>query len=222
MGYNLRYDGKQPSPDGKDKVKIAVNNSTTYAKFYWSDYSRAYMVAPSANNHMLQDLYISPIQIIPAKENNQAVDNITLKKSETSSFEDLTFFFSGYDMNMHGTNSENIHVAAVIEVKDQYGKSLGMIKPALEIIGKESTPHPAVLPGSDRKVYINGINVEDGSLKLAITKNIVMASASAGKELLAVEVSIKPLINILWLGTFLMVFGFIASVIDYTRNRRFS
>ena len=219
MGYDLRYDGKQPSADGKDKVKIAVNNSTTFAKFYWSAYSRAYMVAPSVNNKFFHDLYISPIQIIPADKSMPNLTELVLKKSESQTFENMNFFFAGYDMNSHGMSNGNIHVAAIIDVKDIYGKELGTIKPALEIIGNDSQAHPAILPDTDRKVFIKGINVEDGSIALGITGDAVNASGT-GKEMLAVEVTIKPLINILWLGTFLMVFGFITASVDYARSRR--
>jgi cytochrome c-type biogenesis protein CcmF len=133
----------------------------------------------------------------------------------------MNFFFSGYDMNMHGTNNGNIYVAAIIDVNDGSGNLLGTIKPALEIIGNESRPQPAVLPGSDRQVFIKGINVEDGSIALGISK-VSSGSSHTGKELLAVEVSIKPFINILWLGTFLMIIGFITASINYSRSQRIS
>ena len=219
MGYDLRYDGKQPSEDGKDKVKIAVNNNTTFAKFYWSDYSRAYMVAPSVINMAFQDLYISPIQIIPAEKNLPDLDELTLHKSQTETFENFEFFFSGYDMNSHGTDNGNIFVAAIIDVKDDKGNLIGTIKPAIEIVGNESHPQPEILIGSNRKVFIQGINVDDGSIVLGISKPN-QSALMAGKELLAVEVSIKPFINILWLGTFLMVIGFIVASVNYSRTRR--
>jgi cytochrome c-type biogenesis protein CcmF len=219
MGYDLRYDGRYPSPDGKDKVKIAVDNSITFAKFYWSDYSRAYMVAPSVMNMIFEDLYISPIQIIPADESIPDLDKFVIKKSETYSFENLTFYFAGYDMNTHGMSNGNVYVAAILDVRDDQGNILGTIKPALEIIGNESQPQPAILPGSNRKVFIQGINVEDGAISIGVT-GIDHNPMLAGKELLAVEVSIKPFINILWLGTFLMIFGFITASINYIHSRR--
>ncbi|MEJ2543682.1 MAG: cytochrome c biogenesis protein CcsA [Calditrichaceae bacterium] len=219
MGYDLRYDGKQPSPDGKDKVKISVDNSKSFAKFYWSDYSRAYMVAPSVKNTLFQDLYISPIQIIPADKNLPEFDKLTLHKSHSHDFEDLDLFFSGYDMNTHGSNNGNIYVAAIIDVKDDEGNQIGTIKPALEIVGSESQSQPAILPGSNRNVFITGINVEDGSIQLGVAKPD-QNNINTGKELLAVEVSIKPLINILWLGTFLMIFGFILTSVNYSHTRK--
>ncbi|HES59830.1 MAG TPA: hypothetical protein ENO18_05295, partial [Caldithrix sp.] len=219
LGYDIRYEGKQASADGKDKVEIAVDNAPTFAKFYWSDYSRAYMVAPSVKNTLLQDLYISPIQIIPAEQNLPEMKELTLHKSQSHIFENLHFFFSGYDMNAHSMNDSNIYVAAIIDIKDAIGNRLGTIKPALEIIGNESQPKPAVIPGSNRKVFILGINIEDGSIQLGITK-ADQNTISAGKELLAVEVSVKPFINILWLGTFLLVFGFIIASMNYARMQK--
>lgn len=219
LGYDIRYGGKQPSPDGKDKVKISVDHKMTFAKFYWSDYSRAYMVAPSVINMPLQDLYISPIQIIPAEKNLPALEDLTLYKSQLQVFENFKLFFSGYDMNTHGMNNGNIYVAAIIDVKDNKGNLLGTIKPALEIVGNESKSQPAIIPGSNRQVFIQGINVENGSILIGVA-GPDQNNINAGKELLAVEVSIKPFINILWLGTFLMVFGFIIASINYSRSSK--
>ena len=218
FGYDLEYGGRTPSADGKDKVLVKINGSDSYAKFYWSEYSRAYMVAPSVQNRLLEDLYISPIQIIPAggnghKENNH--EHITLQKNEDIKWGDYILILQGYDMNSQDMmgGSADMGIAAVIHVKNNNKKIDEIIKPIIKMSGNQRNVSQVDLPGSKVKLYINGINVENKSLDLALINPESKAKKKSDqKEMLAAEISIKPLINILWLGTILMIIGFFFSL----------
>lgn len=211
MGFDLKYTGQIASPDGKDKVIIKVNEKETYANFFWSDYSRAYMVTPSVQNMLLKDLYISPIKIIPADQNLPPVE-IILKKGQSLAFEDYYLLLTGYDMGTHSMGGD-MNVAALIEVSDKEGTKIETIKPVLTFKDNKRNFIPADLPGSSREVYVKEMNVESGSIIITVSKQGAGNNAApAGKELLAVEVSIKPLIIVLWLGTILMMLGFITSI----------
>ncbi|MBN2424578.1 MAG: heme lyase CcmF/NrfE family subunit [Calditrichaceae bacterium] len=221
FGYVLTYHGKEASPDGKDKVIIKIDDKTTHAKFYWSEYSRAYMVAPAVQNTLLHDFYISPIQIInPGQNVNDNTDVISLKKGEDRVFEKMVFHFSGYDMDNHQMAQGDVYLAAVISIKDESGKLLNEIRPAMTMKGEQRSVIPALLPGTERKIIINGISVENSMISLAIDKGEQTETLNSGqdKEMLAVEVSVKPLINLLWLGTIILVIGFSISVFQYKKQ----
>ncbi len=221
MGYDLKYGGKLASPDGKDKVLITINDSKeTFAKFYWSEYSQAYMVAPSVQNMIFKDLYISPIQIIPADQTIPQTDDLELKKNEPLVYGDYTFVFTGYDMNSHEMESSDMKIAAVIETGNGKEGLKEIIKPAIGMRGDEKEIYPATLPGTDRSVFIKSINVESKSLLLGVAKQKGSTNAANGKEILAVEVTIKPLINLLWLGTVIMISGFITSIYFRTNRKK--
>lgn len=81
-GYQIVYKGRIPAPDGKDRVVLEVDGNQTMAKFYWSDYSQAWMVGPSVENKWIRDLYISPIQIIPPEETMNSGHQVNLVKGE--------------------------------------------------------------------------------------------------------------------------------------------
>lgn len=219
MGYNLKYEGKQPSPDGKDKVRLQVNNKQMYAKFYWSDYSRAYMVSPAVKNTLTHDLYISPIQIIPATDNQFSGDQVSLKKNEKKDFGDFVLEFTGYEMNQHQMQSGEIHLATVINVYDKKGKRLGTIKPGITMKGEKKDLQAAYLPGTEREINIKGINVDQGMINLVVAKQDAASDPYAGRELLAVEVTVKPMINLLWLGTVIMIIGFMMSIYQRRKER---
>jgi cytochrome c-type biogenesis protein CcmF len=220
LGYKLKYTGKQDAVDGKDKVLLTIDqHKETYARFYWSDYSQAYMVSPSIVYSLFEDLYISPIQILNGDE-RQSLDKIELSKNGKTKLDNYTFSFIKYEMESgHQTGSGDMHIWARIEVADNYGKSLGEIRPGLKVVGKDQENLPDTIPGTDRKVYIDGVSVEKEMLRLAIEKTAV-DTKGAGKEMLAVEVSRKPLINILWLGTIVLGFGFITAIYNRTQKQK--
>ncbi len=219
FGYTLTYNGKIPSPDGKDKVDISINKQTYYAKFYWSDYSQAYMVGPAVKNTFLQDYYVSPIQIIPAEKSWTNTTELELKKGQTIAHGDYLLRFTGYDMGGHQMQAGDVHLAAIIEVSNKGGKLLDTIKPTMIMQGRNKKNIPAELPDKSHHVMIKAINVENGSIKLALAGKEGQDNRYAGKELLAVEVSVKPLINVLWLGTILLVTGLLLALFQVTRKK---
>ena len=219
MGHEVEYNGKVPSPDGKDKVMLKINNKREIAKFYWSDYSRAYMVGPAVQNTFLRDFYVSPIQIIPPEKSWSNAREVELKKGSKISFGDYQLKFLKYDMGNHGMQSGDIHLAAEIAVFDKAGADLGIIKPAMVMRGQKKEIIPAELPDKKQKAMIKGINVETGSLTIAVSGGNDSKDIYAGKELLAVEISVKPLISVLWLGTILLVIGFILTTYQYRRKK---
>jgi len=218
LGYTLSYRGKITSADGKDRVKIFINGVESHAKFYWSEYSRAYMVGPAVKNTILQDLYVSPIQIIPADESWGKTDQIELKKDQQQLVAGFILKFDGYDMGGHQMEAGDVHLAAIIKILDKDGKEIGVIKPGLVMNGRDKKVIPADLPDKKHQLFIKAINVESGSIRMALTSDRGQDPRYAGKELLAVKVSVKPLIDVLWLGTILLVLGLIMAIYQQTKR----
>jgi cytochrome c-type biogenesis protein CcmF len=220
LGYNVQYKGKQASADGKDKVIISINGkSDTYANFYWSDYSRAYMVAPSVINKILHDLYISPIQIIPAGENRPESDKIILKKGDTIPFQNYSLRFTGYDLGNHEMGGGEMMITALIEIWQESEENKQLIKPAIFVKGNDRNLRSAGFMDTGREVFISGINVESNSISISITKEANNSNDTVSKEILAAEVSIKPLISILWIGTIILIAGFFVSLFNRSLNQ---
>jgi len=219
LGYELEFNGKIPSKDGRDMVSVLINQKEALGKYFWSDYSRAYMIGPAVRNTLMQDLYVSPIQIIPSDKSWSNTTDLELKKGEPVNFEDYILHFEKYDMGDHSSQAGDIHLAAIINVMDKDGKTLGTIKPSMTMNGQKRDLIPAELPDKKHQLFIKGINVETNSIKLAISHSEGSANPYAGKELLAAEVSIKPFINLLWIGTVLLVIGFSMAMLAQRKKR---
>ncbi|KAA3615705.1 MAG: hypothetical protein D8M58_16055 [Calditrichaeota bacterium] len=221
LGYELRYNGKETAANGKDKVLLTINqDQESFARFYWSEYSRAYMIAPSVTNSLLEDLYISPIQIIEGDAKQQSGDKFQIKKASTVSFEEYGIRFNEYEMNMHEMGAGDMTILAKIDVLDKNGQIIESIKPGIRMKGKEKEDLPATFPGTNRQVTIDGLSVEEQILVLAVSNTDQNETSAGKKEMLAVEVSKKPLINILWLGTGLLFIGFITTLVNRTKLQR--
>lgn len=220
FGYNIQYQGKIPAKNGKDRVKLLINdNQVTFAKFYWSEYSRAYMVAPSVVNHFAQDLYISPIQIMKDMNTSEG-ETINIKKHETVEKDGFTFTFTGYKMNTHEMNSSDMTIYALIDVKDKDGTLLGQVQPGLKIVNKKTSYLDAAIPGSVRTLAIEGVSVENQLLKLRLSPDPNKKQKTDSPEMLAAEISIKPFINLLWIGTILMIIGFLVTIYNRTHKQK--
>ena len=219
LGYQLKYNGKQTAENGKDKVLLTINqDQETFARFYWSEYSKAYMIAPSVTNMLLEDLYISPIQIIEG-DNNLTLDKVKIKKGASVSFEEYTLRFNEYEMNVHEMGTD-MTIFAKLDVLDKSGKIIESIKPGIKVLGKDREDIPVSFLGTERQVTIDGLSVEEKILILAISNSHSEGRNAGRVEMLAVEVSIKPLINILWLGTIILVVGFLTTLFNRIKRQK--
>jgi cytochrome c-type biogenesis protein CcmF len=218
MGYDMTYMGFRLSGDGKDEAVISVKKDgkevcEANTKFYWSEFNQAYMRNPSVHNLWLKDLYISPIQVVPVDDSDQG-HLLTLVEDETVYFEDYTMKFSGYEMDPHDTDVDEIHVMVIINVSGPEGSFV--LKPTIKVKGEERNIIHATIPESTRRVHLHGVNIEERSVSIMIDKQIDQEDPSEEKkEMLAIEITEKPLINLLWLGTFIMITGLVVSL----RNR---
>jgi cytochrome c-type biogenesis protein CcmF len=173
---------------------------------------------PSVHNLWLKDLYISPIQRINPEEEVNGQD-VVLKKGENKYFEDFNIIFSGYDIDEHQMSSQELHIPAILNITSE-GQEF-RLTPAIKINNNKKTDLPATFPGTNRKVYIKDINVNENTLVLFI-ENEKRINNENDREMLAVEVTEKPLINLVWLGTFLMVGGMLTAIINRVKFNKFS
>ncbi len=221
FGYRITYLGQRAAADGKNRVMLDVDGHAEMAKFYWSDYSQAWMVGPSVENKWIQDLYISPIQIIPADQTLPQGQRLTLIKEEKIPYGDYTLYFKGYDMNSHQMGGEDIVLKAIIDVYNKNGKLIGEIRPGLQMHRNRKAVEPVTFVDGKSKVLLKSINVENRSIEIVISDgDAAKGNPMVGKEVLAAEVSVKPFINLLWLGTILMILGFLVALYYRFEHRK--
>ncbi|MDH4222682.1 MAG: cytochrome c biogenesis protein CcsA [candidate division Zixibacteria bacterium] len=202
FGYQLVFQGSESLSPQEDKhllvqVKKGKDNFIARPRLYWSEYNQAMMRKPHIKRKLAEDLYFAPL------EYNQKEfifsEPFSLSKGEEKEIEGYKIKFLSFVMRPHEQGGE-FRVAAVLEVGHQDQKATAT--PA--IIFKEQnqiTQIEAQLP-DDNLIFLEKVMADQKMVVLSIAQR-----KNESGEILVLEVSIKPLINILWLGMIVIMAG---------------
>jgi cytochrome c-type biogenesis protein CcmF len=169
---------------------------------------------PHIRRGLVSDLYISPVDFQPAKEERRSAGRkqFQLKKQEKFQFQDYEITFVGFDISgmMAQKEGQGVSVGADIVVSYK-GEEPITLKPVLSMGKEGNTSSRVKLPGPDEAYFsLARIEASSGSIVLDY-----QGPAPPGQDQIVektppafiAEVSIKPGMTVLWLGTFLILFG---------------
>ncbi len=205
LGMRLRFEGVKSESNGKDAMAIAVSTSgrsfEAMPRYYWSEYNQGVMKKPHVERFLLHDVYISPLEMVGQDGEDHA---LWLAKGENRTVGEWTYTFVDFDRQMGSV----IRVAARLRARRADGVEVP-VRPQVEIV-QGGTPNriPDYLPGG-ASVMIKAVDAANGRVGLEVPG---MARSQQG-GILAVEVSTKPLINLVWLGAILMLGSAFLSVV---------
>jgi len=215
LGYKLTFNGVQENPNGKNRVMIAVaapeGNFEASPWMYWSEFNKGYMKKPHIERFWTHDVYISPLEMVG--DDQHAEDHaLWLAKGETKQIGQVKYTFVDFDRQM----GDVVRVAARLRV--EIGGRTVPARPVLEMnLATGSTNRiPDYLPGGG-SVQIASVDPNTGRVALEVPG---MEHAEKTGEILAVEVSTKPLINLVWLGAILMLSSAFLSVLRRALDMR--
>ena len=169
---------------------------------------------PHIRRGLVSDFYIAPVDFQPAKEGGRSADRrqLELKKQQKIQFLDYEITFVGFDISgmMAQKEGQGVSVGADIVVSYK-GEDPLPLKPVLTMGKEGNTSSRVKLPGP-AEAYLSLVGIEASSGSIALD---YQGPASAGQDKIAqttppafiAEVSIKPGMTVLWLGTFLILFG---------------
>jgi cytochrome c-type biogenesis protein CcmF len=204
LGYTFTFDGLV-SAEGSDRAVLKLNGSQGSERFV----AEPVMIAsrdgivrnPYIQRHWNEDIYISPGDYTPEEAGGSTAQ---LVKGETSQVGDYAMTFLRFETGAHDQTSATT-VSAVLQVTGTKGG--GIISPTISAGANGLQPGPQVkLPGSEVTVLLSALDASGGQITLTfeglpgVMKLATPASASF-------EISRKPAINLLWLGTILLMVG---------------
>jgi cytochrome c-type biogenesis protein CcmF len=206
LGYRLTFEGVHPESNGKDRVMIAV--AAPEGKFearpalFWSDYNQGYMKKPHIQRYWTHDIYISPLEMVG---DDPAANAIWLAKGETKQVGQVKYTFVDFDRQM---GTDIVRVAA--RLRAEIGGRTVPVRPVLEMNMQSGMPNriPDYLPGG-ASVEIASVDPNTGRVAL----NVPGMARGPESRVLAVEVSTKPLINLVWLGAIVMLASALLSMV---------
>ena len=167
------------------------------------------MREPDIRPGILKDLYISPLE-----HRSETASQLTLVKGQTKSFAGYAITFDSFQMENHAEGGHFV-VGARLSVAGK--DSTFIITPAIILASEVRESQPAILPltdpGKQVSVALTGLNADEKQIELSFEG--LTEDTGKAQDQLVVEVSIKPMMSILWLGTLLIISGAIIAL-----NRR--
>lgn len=222
LGKEMTYLGVEKIDGAKNGFKIQVKDGAReyLAMPIMYETRRMTVQNPDVLHHLTKDFYIAPVNLMRRPSGKRLV----LAKDETQTVQGYIVKFTGFKMyqdpnSLSPDGSQPIKIGAYLEVSK--GDAVERLEPTLTIkAGSSPEVQPASLQANP-SVKISLINIDANNRKVMIDIEGLSAT-SLPSETLIVEASVKPFINVLWLGTYIVFFGFCLSIYRRWKERQIS
>ena len=138
---------------------------------------------------------------------------MTIEKDETQKYQDMSIKYMGYEF---ATSPEKGNIVTVTLDVTRAKKTV-RLTPEMHNQKGTVTYIPAKMPDSDVSFTIKGMGLGNGGRgksSITVTVSTPLAAGQPQKsETLIVEASVKPFINLVWLGTVTLVAGFFITIV---------
>jgi cytochrome c-type biogenesis protein CcmF len=213
VGYNgMMYDIEHPNNQLLLSMDEGSGPREVRPELYYSARMDGIMRKPYISRSMIHDLYLSPLQV----EQEETSPGLVIKKGETVKQGDFMFTFREFQIGGHqDMGASGMSVAAVIDVTDSSGTqtiSPRVVQGSGEASGIQSEAAALELGGQTYQVSIRQIMADQGAVALDIPGLVSNSKPSK----LILDVTKKPLIILVWIGTTLLLLG---SLITIYRRR---
>jgi cytochrome c-type biogenesis protein CcmF len=201
----------------KERMEIEVARAggapfMVYPKLFVNDRTRQTMVNPDIKSSPFQDLYVSPIEFDPGQP------RLELAKGQSGQIGDMEVRFVRFNLEMDGNAVAALnagHSSTVgAELAITKGRRTFNVTPVYRLnpaTGTVETP-PTSLPGGGT-ITVAGINTGNGAVQIETT-------GVANPMKLSIDVTRKPLIQLVWGGLYIVLIGGILTMIQRFRQAR--
>ena len=209
LGYTLTYEGQEPGPRrGEQRLRIRVESGDfrfdARPKLLASPMGDGMMRSPAI--HGLRDLYLSPLELQSAQV---AQDGVTwLEAGKEVEVGGALYRFAGFRMETQP--QEVIH--ADIDVR-KYGGRPVRVSPAMKPGPGGNESVPAEVPGLGR-LAVAGVDADHARVAV-----LLPGAAASGADVALVELSTKPLVNLVWIGALLTLAAAVLAAVRRAQER---
>lgn len=203
FGKSFTYSGVEQASDGKGFYQNFEMSSPGLGKSVIRPFTKynkdgnSSAREPGIERCLLADLYVAPV--MQHEDHDHSGQEIILRTGEENQHKDVTFKFIRAGM-VGGTMGQEMRVQALLEVRKD-GKT-EQIKPELAYKNGGFTGIPVKAFGQ-YEIMINSVNPTEGKVSI----DVIDRAAARNAERVEVEISHKPLINLVWLGATLITVG---------------
>lgn len=202
MGWKLTYEGKaHEETETPFHVLVEREGSSTAYRMkprqFELPYGKGMMRKPAVKKFWNKDLYISPVDEV----GGQPGQTLVFTKGETQKLADFDVTFLGFEMGGHGEGEMGTVGCAFQITGDMV---IDTVTPQVKSSSEGMNDVPAVSADGRFTLAVGRIDANTGAVELDVLDR---DNPSAAKPVFWIEISEKPLINLFWAGTTLMVFG---------------
>jgi cytochrome c-type biogenesis protein CcmF len=223
LGYDLKFNGPEFSREPRGvRLDLPVDVRKGNTQFVARPDIRAEdsrngqgrrFTRPHIQRGLISDLYISPVDFKPGNEETRSAEGkrLELKKQQKIQFQDYEITFTGFDISgmMAQQDSQGMSVGADLLVSYKGGDPV-TLKPVITRGEQGWTSSPVRMPGPDEE-YLTLMQIEASTGTVVLDYQGPASNPEKGAEktppAVIAEVSIKPGMTVLWLGTFLILLG---------------
>ncbi|MEJ5262099.1 MAG: cytochrome c-type biogenesis CcmF C-terminal domain-containing protein [Ignavibacterium sp.] len=218
FGYQMTFTGYEPIENGTKyafKIKMIKDGKEYSAApvMYIAEYNNSLMREPSILVTPTKDIYIAPLGYDEGGSQSQT-SSLSIAKGSTVDYNGVKISFTKFNMSPDVMKAmqegKDFQIGAVITIEGN-GK-----KEEVELLRKQN----------GGEVEFTAYESKDLNLKLQLTNlsatgiELIPSTLDAQpenkpqekKEVLTVNASIKPFVNLVWIGVLVMVLGFFVAV----------
>jgi cytochrome c-type biogenesis protein CcmF len=218
FGYNMTFTGYTPIENNtKYAFNVDIKKGDKVYKvapvMYISDFNNGLMREPAILTMITRDLYLSPLGY--EEGNGHSQDGaIHLEKGSSTEFAGVKLTFEEFKMPADAmqlmSEGKDFEIGSVIVA--EYKGAIKMFELKRKIVqGKTEYTSEFV---QDFNIKAELLNLTAGSIDIALSTldGTQQTTQQQNKETLTVSASIKPFVNLVWMGVAVMVFGFFVAV----------
>jgi cytochrome c-type biogenesis protein CcmF len=217
FGYKFTYVGiDSATVDRKNAVEVRVQkgsqNFVARPKLYYSKFTHGMLRHPHIKTDLLGDLYLAPLKFSNQSETEEE-SLFTLQKGETKEVNGYSIRFVDFDMSTHQA-ADQISVGAILEVEKNEKKEIIVPVLAMGRTEGDQAKTEVQLPFGEDYLVLKKIDADRETIDLSL----VSSAEKTSGDLLILDVSKKPLINLYWLGTIFILLGLIIATYRRTKE----
>jgi cytochrome c-type biogenesis protein CcmF len=225
LGFRLTYNGYRPIEGEKFAFQVSVERDgrvrTVAPVMYYSSYNDGLMRNPDILNLLTSDFYLAPLALEPADgSRTDTTEESALETGGSTRLMGLDVAFLGLDrpvVQKASFSGEGVaELAARLMIGGPSGRRMARIPfryDGHDVVGVEP------VSVSERvQIAVIRVSQSESGVELITLRgsNVLPASGIAdeeGKDILVVEASVKPWINLVWSGVIVLLVGFLVTVV---------
>ncbi len=236
FGYKVKYIGRElVNPERKDQERYKYNvelekdgNKVVVGSIlYLSDFNERQQIflEPGIMPALTKDVYVSPVSF--NIESNYA--QFVLSKNSSSLLpgsNDINISLTGFDMSQGETNSMGeILFGAVLDITTKDTNFTDTLYTWLNTQNFSGTPLWFNIPNTQFEISFGGLagNMKQmGNTQATIYYRMLNEATESETESFTFQLEIKPMMYLIWIGSFLIVFGFFLAIFKHNKNNKLS